>query len=163
VPLTRKSTKRRAVSRVTGAVFLVAIALSVSIMATRWMTEATTSRMGFERVEIQAVWAKSVTTIPRGWEINLIVRNSGCDSATLSKMYLNSKTVPLTDPPGTGVVLGSLTTDLPENGIYLPGGASSTVTVWVPHGIYGLTAGTGVDILICGTSGTDYCKLIKLP
>jgi len=162
-----KLSKRKAVSPVIATVILVAVAITISIGVSYWMSSIAGQYTSFEKVEIQTA-ACSITS--GYWEITVNLKNSGTQAATITDVFVNDVKAELssddTTPSGT-VITAYLdddedpTTPLPC-ALLLDTGASGVVTAWIPNPYGTLSPGTTVNIKIHSAAGMDYIRLVKL-
>jgi len=158
---------RKAVSPVIATVILVAVAITVSVGVSYWMSGISSQYTQFEKVEIQTAY--STKTTGSGWLVTMNLKNSGTSAASLTDVFIND--VPLnitaydalTFPDGTG---DQVVTDLEGGGQVIGSGEAITVQVWVwndgTDGYAYLSSGTTVNIKLHSAGGMDYIKLVEL-
>ena len=161
--------ERKAISPVIATVILVAVAITVAVGVSYWMSGISSQYTQFEKVEIQTGYATFTAAAglnPAYWTIALSIKNSGSAAATLTHVFVND--VPVT----YGTVFGAAGTIVANvgttNTLTLEAGASGVVTVWIAQGgaagapAYYLSSGTTVNVKLHSAGGMDYIKLIKL-
>jgi len=159
---------RKAVSPVIATVILVAVAITVSVGVSYWMSGISSQYTQFEKVEIQTGYATYDSTLTQ-WNITVVIKNSGSADATISMVFLND--VPceaaaygVDAPPAT-----TWGTDIAATGVTLQAGQSATQHVYIDNPCSGiselanLSAGTTTNIKLHSAGGMDYIKLIRLP
>jgi len=159
----RKITNRKAVSPVIATVILVAVAITVSVAVSYWMSGISAQYTQFEKIEIQTGY--SVKTVGSGWILHLELKNSGSAAATITTVFVNEGPLNNSDTTGysaTDWVTDNIAVDFPVAGITLESGESNTVQIYVPEDWKFLSAGTTLDIKLHSANGNDYIKLIKL-
>ena len=154
---------RKAVSPVIATVILVAVAITVAVGVSYWMSGISSQYTQFEKVEIQTGFASKITD---GWNVTLDIKNSGSAETTLTHVFINDIPISNTTLPAmSGTTLAS---NIDTVGT-LGAGQSSTVVVLIgdslltPTGLSNLSSGTTVNIKLHSAGGMDYIKLIRLP
>jgi flagellin-like protein len=152
--------KRKAISPVIATVILVAVAITVAVGVSYWMSGISSQYTQFEKVEIQTGYA---TTVTGGWNITMSIKNSGSGAATITHVFVND--VPVGTYASKALpAAGTTTTDLPAAGLTLEAGEAGTVYVVIASGgTSTLSSGTTVNIKLHSAGGMDYIKLIRLP
>ena len=166
-----KYRNRKAVSPVIATVILVAVAITVSVGVSYWMSGISAQYTEFEKIEIQTGYSAADIT-GTGWVIELALKNSGSATSSITHLFVNDKPVLLTHVETTAEVdglgaEGSIVTNLPVAGLAINAGESSTVKLWIYPGgtdtqAEYLSAGTTLNIKLHSAGGMDYIKLIKL-
>ena len=158
---------RKAVSPVIATVILVAVAITVSVGVSYWMSGISSQYTQFEKVEIQTAY--STKTTGSGWLITMNLKNSGTSAASLTDVFIND--VPLNTtaysaaafPDGSG---DQVVTDLTSGGQVVGSGEAIVVYVWIwndgTNGYSTLSSGTTVNIKLHSAGGMDYIKLVEL-
>jgi len=158
----RKPTKRRAVSPVIATVILVAVTITVAVAVSYWMSGIAGQYTQFEKIEIQTGYAEDATN---GWNITLVLKNSGTTSSTLINCFINDK---LASQPGTklenvtctGLVGGEIGVGL--EGIKIESGNSETITIAGIDNVFS-SSGTTLNVKLHSAAGMDYIRLVQLP
>ena len=164
--------ERKAISPVIATVILVAVAITVAVGVSYWMSGISSQYTQFEKVEIQTGYAQVADdggTPPTvtGWLILLSIKNSGSAASTLTHVFINDVPAGAYDAIDIGAA-GSTCTDVPSTGLTLEAGETGAVKVWIASGGsagdpgYYLSAGTTVNIKLHSAGGMDYIKLIRL-
>jgi len=159
----RKITNRKAVSPVIATVILVAVAITVSVAVSYWMSGISAQYTQFEKIEIQTGY--STKTIGSGWILNLELKNSGSAAATITTVFVNEGPLNHTDVTGYAAatwVADNIAVDFAIAGMTLESGQSDTVQIFVPEGWNYMSSGTTLDVKLHSANGNDYIKLIKL-
>jgi len=159
---------RKAVSPVIATVILVAVAITVSVGVSYWMSGISSQYTQFEKVEIQTAY--STKTTGSGWLITMNLKNSGTSAASLTDLFIND--VPLNTTAYGAVAFpdGSsdqVVTDLTSGGEVVGSGEAIVVIVWIwndgaGNGYSTLSSGTTVNIKLHSAGGMDYIKLVEL-
>lgn len=159
---------RKAVSPVIATVILVAVAITVAVGVSYWMSGISSQYTQFEKVEIQTGYAAYDSTLEQ-WNVTMAIKNSGSADATVNMVFLND--VPC-ETAGYGVdapVATKWGTDIPLTGVTLQAGESATQIIYIDNPCNGtaqleyLSAGTTINIKLHSAGGMDYIKLIRLP
>ncbi len=151
---------RKAVSPVIATVILVAVAITVAVGVSYWMSGISSQYTQFEKVEIQTGYATAVTG---GWNTTLVIKNSGSAAATITTVFVNDVPIGAYGSKALPAV-GTSTTDIPTTGLSLTAGEEATVYVVIASGgTSTLSAGTTVNLKLHSAGGMDYIKLIRLP
>ena len=112
------------ISPVVATVILVAIAIVIAIAVAFWASGLVGVFTRFEKIEITAAYAESSDS--GGYQVVLVVRNTGSADATIDDIYVNGK-------PCGGIVSDSGCNINVADGISpLSVGASATITVKKP-------------------------------
>jgi flagellin-like protein len=152
--------ERKAISPVIATVILVAVAITVAVGVSYWMSGISAQYTQFEKVEIQTGYA---TVVTGGWNITMSIKNSGSGAATLTHVFVNDVPVGTYDSKALPAA-GTSTTDLPAAGLTLDAGEPGDVYVVIASGgTSTLSSGTTVNIKLHSAGGMDYIKLIRLP
>jgi flagellin-like protein len=163
--------ERKAISPVIATVILVAVAITVAVGVSYWMSGISSQYTQFEKVEIQTGYATFTAAVPTTsdafWNVSLSIKNSGSGAATLTHVFVNDIPVSFGDvtavPGATGVgsIIASVDTD---NTLTLDSGVAGEVAVLITQGTgITLTSGTTVNVKLHSAGGMDYIKLIRLP
>jgi len=165
--------ERKAISPVIATVILVAVAITVAVGVSYWMSGISSQYTQFEKVEIQTGYATydATNTI---WTITMAIKNSGSADATLNMVFLNDVPCISGTPTNYGLTaattpVGEWATDIPSTGVTLQAGESDTVHIYIdnpcsniPELVF-LSAGTTINVKLHSAGGMDYIKLIRLP
>jgi len=158
---TNKLRKRNAISPVIATVILVAVAITVAVGVSYWMSGIAGQYTAFEKVEIQTGYSTFTTGTPSYWTITLSIKNSGSAAATITHVFVNDVLIEYGSDVGTaGTILASVGTDY---SLTLLSGASDEVTVWIAQGTgVTFTSGTTINVKLHSAGAMDYIKLIRL-
>ena len=153
---------RKAVSPVIATVILVAVAITVAVGVSYWMSGISSQYTQFEKVEVQTGYATAITG---GWNVTMEIKNSGSAEASLTHVFINDIPVTVTALPA--MLNSTLASNIASIGT-LTAGQSATVIVYIGDnistaGLANLSAGTTVNIKLHSAGGMDYIKLIRLP
>jgi len=156
--------KRKAVSPVIATVILVAVAITVAVGVSYWMSGISSQYTQFEKIEIQTGYASSITG-GLGWNVTMEIKNSGSAEASLTHVFINDIPVSVSTLPA--MANNTLASNIDTVGT-LTAGESATVVVYIGNaltttGLENLSAGTTVNIKLHSAGGMDYIKLIRLP
>lgn len=159
---TNKLSKRRAISPVIATVILVAVAITVAVGVSYWMSGIAGQYTSFEKVEIQSGYATGDGST--GWNIIIVLKNSGTEPSTITDVFINEKIIgvdPLLDVTCTSIENPTLI--LPTaSGIPIDSGKSDTLTIAIIPSSFS-SSGTTINVKIHSAAGMDYIRLIKLP
>jgi flagellin-like protein len=163
--------ERKAISPVIATVILVAVAITVAVGVSYWMSGISSQYTQFEKVEIQTGYAAYDGDLtPPQWNVTMVIKNSGSTDATVNMCFINDVPcatanygVDVAPANGWGV-------DFPTTGVTLKAGESASLHVYIgnPAGAVGSTleyisAGTTVNVKLHSSGGMDYIKLVRLP
>jgi flagellin-like protein len=151
---------RKAVSPVIATVILVAVAITVAVGVSYWMSGISSQYTQFEKVEIQTGYATAETGPPAGWHVVMTLKNSGSAPATITHVFVND--VPVDAYAGTVIVVDKIHASVLTTGLTLESGQSGSVTVYISNTAGSLSAGTTINIKLHSAGGMDYIKLIRL-
>jgi len=166
---TLKIKKRRAISPVIATVILVAVAITVAVGVSYWMSGIAGQYTSFEKVEIQSAVCTYNThaTLDNYWEIIIDLKNSGTKAATLTDVFVNDAETEYAKEYAASS--DGITAELDPNGatggepLHIESGVTDTITVWIEDSSkVTLSSGTTVNIKIHSASGMDYIKLVQL-
>ena len=149
--------ERKAISPVIATVILVAVAITVAVGVSYWMSGISSQYTQFEKVEIQTGYA---TVVTGGWNITLTIKNSGSADSTITHVFVND--VPVTSLTASAVVAGQTGADIGTAGLSLTAGEAGTVLVYISSTYGTLSSGTTVNVKLHSAGGMDYIKLIRL-
>ncbi len=162
--------ERKAISPVIATVILVAVAITVAVGVSYWMSGISSQYTQFEKVEIQTGYATYDTTNSI-WTVTMAIKNSGSAQATVNMVFLND--VPCADAEykkGTGNLTATWWgTSIPSTGTVLKAGEQDTIYVYIDDPcsgvteLAGLSSGTTINVKLHSAGGMDYIKLIRLP
>ena len=171
-----KLRKRKAISPVIATVILVAVAITVAVGVSYWMSGIAGQYTSFEKVEIQSGYATiipvEVPILPNegDWIIHLELKNTGSATSTLIRVFINDKPI---DPVNYGFLIDTgdlgialIATDMPADSTVTGGtlpiesGQPATVEVYIDSTLF--SSGTTLNIKIHSAGGMDYIKLVKL-
>lgn len=145
-------------------VILVAVGITIAISTSLWMGGISSTYTGYESIEFKngvCSWSDSEDQ----WIIQIELKNSGTDQASIINVFINGMEVDLynsSSPAPEGMVVTDMTSPYGVRSgetvilnIYIdgPGGASGWQT---------LSAGTTVEVKIHSATGMDYPRLINL-
>ena len=166
-----KTIQRKAVSPVIATVILVAVAITVSVGVSYWMSGISAQYTQFEKVEIQTGYA-SYDSTNTAWVITMAVKNTGSADATINLAFLNDIPCKTTEYGLTGIADLTATywgVNFGTTGVTLKPGEDTTIIMYVDNPCSGvaplqyLSAGTTLNVKLHSAGGMDYIKLIKLP
>jgi len=162
---TNKLSKRKAISPVIATVILVAVAITVAVGVSYWMSGIAGQYTSFEKVEIQSGYSSLSAAVNAKWYITLELKNTGSATANLINVFVND--VPVVEYDIAGDAAGDvLTVDNTGTSISstagLPIASGKAATVYVYIGSTLFSSGTTINIKIHSAGGMDYIKLIKL-
>ncbi len=149
---------RKAVSPVIATVILVAVAITVSVGVSYWMSGISAQYTEFEKIEIQTAICSGDQTA--GWIIIVKLKNSGSATSTITNIFVNNVEV---EYLGSGPTASKITTSMtPTTPAQVLSGESVSVTVYIGPGYLKLSSGTTVNIKLHSAGGMDYIELVKL-
>ncbi len=152
---------RKAVSPVIATVILVAVAITVSVGVSYWMSGISSQYTQFEKVEIQT--AICTLDANSNWVVTISLKNSGSAPATITHLFVNNIQATPDAIAAPGPAATTITTDLTTVTPWkLDSGQDGTVILWVGIDYLELSSGTTVDIKLHSAGGMDYIKLVQL-
>ncbi len=160
--------ERKAISPVIATVILVAVAITVAVGVSYWMSGISSQYTQFEKVEIQTGYGtyNSTTT---SWTVTMAIKNSGSADATINLCFLNDVPCLTANYNQASAPVNSWGVSFATTGITLKTGQSSTVYVYIDNPpssvteLANLSAGTTLNVKLHSAGGMDYIKLIRLP
>ncbi len=156
--------KSRAVSPVIATVIQEALAITVAVAVSYWMSGISSQYTQFEKVEIQTAIC-TLDTVTGNWQIEVKMKNSGSKSSTLTNVFVSDVEVSEygdTDIPDL-LPVGTITTDLTIDPPFsISSGDTGTIFIQVGAAYGTLSSGTTVNIKIHSAGGMDYIKLVQL-
>ena len=135
------------ISPVMATVILVAIAIVIAIAVAFWATGLVGVFTRFEKIEIVAAYAQSRTG--GGYDVILVVRNTGSADATIDDVYINGK-------PCGGLTQSSCTIQTNGGVSPLAVGSSATITVSALPDGSSFAAGVTYEVAVHTASGKTY-------
>jgi len=163
---TIKLSKRRAISPVIATVILVAVAITVAVGVSYWMSGIAGQYTAFEKIEISTGYSEKMETagVFDGWQVTLELKNSGSETASLTRVFINDIAILDTNygQATPSWVAGGLATSLLYDGTTVESGNTVTVLIYIDDTFGTLSSGTTLNVKIHSAGGMDYIKLIKL-
>jgi len=177
--------ERRAISPVIATVILVAVAITIAVAVSYWMSGIAGQYTSFEKVSIKSAYASpkysASPSMFQGWVITMGLQNTGSSPATLESLFVNEKPILEYGVYGTSTIdkirwiIGTppeptdpwstweiLETDVTS--INLDSGDETTIYILVyglkPDGLF--SAGTTINVKLHSANGYDYIKLVQL-
>ena len=132
--------RRRGISPVIATVILVAVAIAVAIAVAFWMTGIVGLFTGFEQLQIVSAYAETVND---GWNVTVVVKNTGTAPATIDNIFINGK-------PASSYET-------------IPVSPGNSTTIIIKLSKDSFTSGQSVEIKIHTAGGKEYPKLVVLP
>ena len=155
--------ERKAISPVIATVILVAVAITVAVGVSYWMSGISSQYTQFEKIEIQTGYATSITG---GWNVTMEIKNSGSAEASLTHVFINDIPITATTLP-PAMTNTTLASNIGSLGSLTPGEAATARVLignaLTQQGLTSLSSGTTVNIKLHSAGGMDYIKLIRLP
>jgi len=167
---------RKALSPVIATVILVSVTIVVAVSVAYWMGSIAGTYTRFEKVEIPTAYANKISSFENsssvpssfvgnsGWNITIVLKNSGSADATIDGVFINGK--PYTQ--FNNVVIRYNSQLYPPNSplsVTVNAGGTATLEVLILSGTdQGVTfsSGTALDIKLHSAAGKEYPKLIDL-
>ena len=154
---------RRAISPVIATIIIVAVAIVMSIAVAYWMMGLATTFTRYEKLEYTAAYAVSGGG---GWNITIIVKNTGSAVATISNFFFNG--IPFEEISNGSVTITCNNADFNSTvGVPLDPGESMKFLIDLPSyikiGTYSPAPGITLEITIATATGNQYPKTIVLP
>ena len=155
----RNIRRRKAVSPVIATVILVAVAITVSVAVSYWMSGISAQYTKFEKVEVQTGYS---TAIAGGWDVQLELKNTGSATSTLLRAFVNDVLIPEANCGYNATIPGECSTDMVWAGTSITSGNYTTIHVYISNTYGTLSAGTTINIKMHSAGGMDYIKLVEL-
>ena len=152
-----KSRKNRGISPVIASVILVAVAITIAVAVSYWMSGISSQYTKYESVGI----ISGVCTNTGGnWTLSFILKNSGTSTASLLNIFINDIEI---DNYTTGAVAGQWTSDM-TSPMTITSGQIVSVNIYISSSKVGstLSSGTSVNIKFHSAAGMDYVSLKEL-
>ncbi len=142
----------RAISPVIATVIIVSVAIAISIAVALWLTGVTSGFTQTENLQIVSSYATAVDTPVKGWNITIVLKNTGTVAATIDNIFING--IPAqNNTNGVYWLNGTGTTIEP--------GKSIRIIIVLEQGQF--SSGQMVNIKIHTASGRDYPTTVTLP
>ncbi len=154
-----KTIQRKAVSPVIATVILVAVAITVSVGVSYWMSGISAQYTQFEKVEITNVVITKDDYA--NWMVVASLKNSGSAAATINSIFVNDGVVTLGGSAPVAIS-EALTSLMPLTGLALESGQTLPITLWIGGDHGELSPGTTINLKFHSASGMDYITLEKL-
>ncbi|MCW4048619.1 MAG: hypothetical protein NWE89_02675 [Candidatus Bathyarchaeota archaeon] len=154
---------RKGISPVIASVILVAVAITIAVSASFWMSGITNQYTHFEKIGISSGYCINTPSVGNaGWEIVLTVKNSGSAGAAFEYAFVNKVPIDEYNIPVNGSLSSTTVTgtSIPDSGFSLASGEGTTIYVWIGSDLF--SSGTSIVVMIHSLSGTDYMRLIRL-
>ncbi|WP_052884967.1 archaellin/type IV pilin N-terminal domain-containing protein [Thermofilum pendens] len=153
--------KRRGISPVIATVIIVAVTIAIAIAVAFWMTGIVGIFTGtVEKLEIVSLYA--VPNAQGGWDVTVIVKNTGTISTSIDNIFINGVPVKNCNP---AITPNPDVTATPQP--LKPGGDPLTITFTLGNGNEcggtKFTSGVSIEVKLHSTGGKEYPKLITLP
>jgi len=146
--------RRRGISPVIATVILVAVAIAVAIAVAFWMTGIVGLFTGFEQLQIVSAYAETVND---GWNVTVVVKNTGTAPATIDNIFINGK--PASSYDGDVSINGKPASSYET----IPVSPGNSTTIIIKLSKDSFTSGQSVEIKIHTAGGKEYPKLVVLP
>ncbi len=147
----------KAISPVIATVIIVSVAIAISIAVALWLTGITSGFTQTENLQIVSAYATGNSTA--GWNITLIIKNTGTTAATIDNVFVNGK--PFSEQ---NLVVYIDNTKYTSSFTYtINSGSNVTIKVEIPAKTAGFTDGQMVNVKIHTASGRDYPVTVTLP
>ncbi len=141
----------RAISPVIATVIIVSVAIAISIAVALWLTGVTSGFTQTENLQIVSSYATAVTNPDNGWNVTIVLKNTGTVAATIDNIFING--IPISNAQGVSWYNGTGTTIDP--------GKNVTIVIVLKQGTF--SPGQMVNIKIHTASGRDYPTTVTLP
>ena len=155
----------RGISPVIATVIIVAVAIAIAIAVAFWMTGIVGLFTGFEQIQITAAYVEG--THADGYNITVIVKNTGTSPATVDYIFINGRPHEITSDGtlGTGGSPWDSVTAITfsEGNNVLGAGEEETITIKIKENSADFAPGQSVEVKIHTTGGKEYPKLVVLP
>ena len=156
----------RGISPVIATVIIVAVAIAIAIAVAFWMTGIVGLFTGFEQIQITAAYVEG--THADGYNITVIVKNTGTSPATVDYIFINGRPHAITSTgtlnTGAGSPWPSVSAiTFSEGNNVLDAGEEETITIEISADSDDFAPGQSVEVKIHTTGGKEYPKLVVLP
>jgi len=139
------------ISPVMATVILVAIAIVIAIAVAFWATGLVGVFTRFEKIEIVAAYAQSRDS--GGYDVILVVRNTGSADATIDDIYVNGKPCGgLSSDKNCHITVSGGTANVSPLAV----GSSATITVGALPDESSFVAGVTYEVAVHTASGKTY-------
>ena len=138
---------RQAISPILATIVLVIVGGFVAGIVWMWNSMGSASEPNVYKLEFfSARLDDEVSVGNAGWQVQIIVHNSGNVEAVVEKIYINERLVDemglsLGDSLSSSISTG---TDIPRNGVTIPAGQSAQMHLWIGADLFG--KGTQITI-----------------
>ena len=155
----------KAISPVIATVIIVSVAIAIAVAVAFWMTGITGLFTRYEKLEVISAYAVYDDTniapgndnIDGGWNITVIVKNTGSSDATVDNIFINGK--PFTVYGNDVLINGSST--LSESTI--TPGQRAVFVITLSDDVQDFSHGVIVEVKLHTAAGNEYPKSVQLP
>jgi len=158
---------RRGVSPVIATVILVAVTIVVAVAVAYWMGSIAGLYTRSENLEIQSHFmtkcnlteiAAAAPLKGMGWEIVLVVKNSGSRDATITEVFINDQPISTTTKAASANVTKGQPVLIP-----VQYGKTGKLILYIPEDeSVGFTAGTRIEVKLHTAANMDYPRMMNL-
>jgi hypothetical protein len=155
---------RKGLSKIIAPIILVAVTVTVAL-GVYWVGDVSSNYMSFEKIMIEAGYSVLVPSDIGGWEMTLLLKNTGTHAANIFNVVINETPISLSDTGGAGFAdasPGTVLCNIPLSGLEIVPGETRTVKIWIDDDFASLSSNTVVNVVLRSRSGIDYFKFIKL-
>lgn len=166
----KKLRDRKGVSPVIATVILVAVTIVVAVAVAYWMGSIAGLYTRSENLEIQSSYMtkktlnSSTDSVPSnfdnktGWEITLIVKNSGSRDATVTEVFINDQPISTTTKAASANVTNGQPVRIPVQ----TGKTVAVILYVLEDEAAGFTAGTRIEVKLHTAANMDYPRMMPL-
>jgi hypothetical protein len=154
---------RKAGSPLLATLILLVLAIIFAGIVIFWNTVGFSDSQPVYKMEIPAVYFVSPISVKNArWQIATIIQNKGTEESTVSNVFVNGENI-----EERGLIHGdslsntsSLAMSIPENGLSIPPGKSSTFYIWIGGDKF--SSGTVINIVLQGSNQIELKKTTTL-
>jgi hypothetical protein len=147
----RFAQNKKAKGPIAASLALLVLTLGVTLVCTNWMGSLPSIYASAEKIEVVAV---EVNLVPQGWQLNVLLKNTGSADAAIDNLQINGK---------ISSTLGvSTNPDLTAGSYHLGAGSTGSIQVSIPTGTRGCSSGSMIEIKLTSVNGWGYMKIVSL-
>jgi len=142
----------KAISPVIATVIIVSVAIAIAVAVAFWMTGIAGIFTRYEKLEVVSAYATSANY---GWDVIVIVKNTGSTDTTIDNIFINGKPW----SAWTNSKSHNTTLDLPA---HIPAGKRVKFIIPLDEND-GIVAGQSIEVKIHTAAGREYPRSVQLP
>jgi len=170
--------RTKAISPVIATVIIVSVAIAIAVAVAFWMTGITGLFTRYEKLEVvnayatysetiiqndvenSVFWNASQDGFTEGWNVTVVIKNTGSTDATIDEIFINGKPFSTYKIDGNQTILVNGATSFSD--IPIKTGETKTLTITIAA-VDPFSHGIIVEVKIHTAAGNEYPKSVQLP